>query len=317
MGRKPRQHFPGAISHFIARGNDRQDIFRDARDRNSFERFLKDGVQRFSHRIHALCWMTNHVHMAVQVSDVPLSKVAHNLLSRYAKWFNWRHGRTGHLFERRYRAFPVHDNSALQSLARYIHLNPVRAGIVENPADYPWSSYAWYVGRRKPALTWLTMDFLLSLVCESRARAITALQSFTESESEDCGWREGVSSCAGGSEEELSQLDLEGHEEVDLGSTAAVTIEEILDSVCSSSGLARADLTLNTQRRPIVRPRSVAAWLVSRTPHLTLRELARELQRDRSTLSRAAITVAGKLATDPEVRVICRDLETTLHLKRH
>lgn len=309
-------HYPGAISHFIVRGNNRQGIFRDARDRDFFERLLKDGVERFGHRIHASCWMTNHLHMAVQVFDVPLSKVAHNLLSRYAKWFNRRHGRTGHLFERRYRSYPVPTDAALQSLTRYIHLNPVRVGIVESPADYRWSSYAWYLGRRKPAPAWLTTDFLLSLFAEIRARAIRALQCFTESDSEDCGWREGENSFAAGYLEELPQLDLEGHEEVDLGRTAAVTIEEILDLVCSSSGLSRADLPLNTQRRPIVRARSVAAWLVSRTPHLTLRELARELQRDRSTLSRAAITLAGKLAIDPEIEVICRELEEALRLRR-
>ena len=100
MGRKPRQHYTGAIHHFIARGSDRQSIFLDAKDRSALERFLMDGVQRFGYRIHASCWMINHMYMAVQVSDVPLSKVAHNLLFRYARWFNRRHGRTGHLFER-------------------------------------------------------------------------------------------------------------------------------------------------------------------------------------------------------------------------
>lgn len=253
--------------------------------------------------------------MAVQVFDVPLSKVAHNLLSRYAKWFNWKHGRTGHLFERRYRSYPVRTVSAFQSLARYIHLNPVEAGIVENPADYPWSSYAWYVGRRKPAPTWLTTDFLLSLFAESRARAIRAFRRYTEFEPEDRDLREGLSSGALGSEDELAHLDRE-REETDVHRVAEVTIEEILDLVCAENGFTRADLASNTQRRPIVRARAVAAWLVSRSPHLTQRELGTELQRDRSTLSRAAVTLAGKLADDPALRTICRELEESLRSKR-
>ncbi len=163
MGRIPRQHYGGAFYHFIARGNDRQPIFLPESDRRAFERFLSDGVERFGQRNHAYCWMTNHLHMAVEVANVPLSHVAHNLLFRYARWFHRKYGRSGHLFERRYRAFLIRTEAALQSLVRYIHLNPVWAAIVDGPSAYPWSSYSAYSDLGSPGPSWLTRNFVLSL----------------------------------------------------------------------------------------------------------------------------------------------------------
>lgn len=318
VGRKPRLHYPGAISHFIARGNDRQDIFRDDCDRLSFERFLEDGVQRFNHRIHAFCWMTNHVHMAVQVSDVPLSKIAHNLFFRYARWFNWRHGRTGHLFERRYRSYPVRTDAALQSLTRYIHLNPVRAGIVESPNEYFWSSYPVFLGRRWPAPSWLTTGFLLSLFADTRPRAIAALVNFTESEEEACdGGEENLESPSGDAAREVtesgSKLEERGTEVA--SGCATLTLREILDAVSALTELSPSDLALDTQRRPIVRARAAAAWLVSRAEHVTLEELGEVVRRDASTLSRAATSIARRCLCDAELRALCRALEVVLRLR--
>jgi REP element-mobilizing transposase RayT len=311
-------HYPGAISHFIARGNDRQEIFRDDRDRKSFERFLKDGVQRFNHRIHVFCWMTNHVHMAVQVSDVPLAKIAHNLLFRYARWFNWRHGRTGHLFERRYRSYAVRTDAALQSLARYIHLNPVQAGIVERPHEYPWSSYSAYLGRLRPPPSWLTTDSLLSLFADTRSRAIAALVSFTESQEEERGGGdEDPKSLSWDAASELteSHSNLEEHHLEAASRYARSTLEEILNAVSASTAISRADLALDTQRRSIVRARAAAAWLVSRAEHVTLEELGEVVRRDASTLSRAATTFARRRSSDTDTRALCRALEAALGLE--
>jgi len=198
-------------------------------------------------------------------------------------------------------------------LARYIHLNPVRAGIVESPEDYPWSSYPSYVGRRKPCHSWLTTDCLLSLFADSRPRAVAALRSFTESESEDGAEREELLNArAEGSVGGFLDADPEGDRVAD----RAVTINEILDAVNSVSKLPRRDLNLDTQRRDVVGARALAAWLVSRTPHLTLEGLARIVGRDASTLSRAAGTITSNQSIDPSLREICRKLEEHLDLKR-
>ena len=98
MPRKPRIHYPGALYHVIIRGNDRQDIFFDDTDRYRFYLLVQEGIERFGHRVLAFCLLTNHVHMAIQVGDVPLSRIMQNLSFRYTRWVNWRQKRCGHLF---------------------------------------------------------------------------------------------------------------------------------------------------------------------------------------------------------------------------
>ena len=160
MARKPRVYYPGALYHVTLRGNAGQAIFFDNRDRTRFYLLLQEGIERFRHRIHAFCLMSNHVHLAIQVGDIPLSRIMQNLSFRYTRWINWRQNRSGHLFQGRYKAVLVDADAYLLELTRYIHLNPVRAGIVKEPEDSPWSSHRAYLGRE--VISWLTTDWVLS-----------------------------------------------------------------------------------------------------------------------------------------------------------
>ncbi len=96
MARKPRVHLPGGVYHVILRGNDGQDIFFFYFDQYYFYQFLQEGINRFHYRIHGFCCMTNHLHLAIQVSDIPLSKGMQNLAFRYTRWINRRENRIGH-----------------------------------------------------------------------------------------------------------------------------------------------------------------------------------------------------------------------------
>ena len=138
-------HYPGALYHAILRGNSGQTIFFDDNDRTRFYLLIQEGVERFGHRIHAFCLMTNHVHLAIQIADNSLSRILQNLSFRYTRWVNWRQGKTGHLFQGRYKAVLIDADTYLQELTRYIHLNPVRAGMVRETYKYPWSSYRAYL----------------------------------------------------------------------------------------------------------------------------------------------------------------------------
>jgi putative transposase len=104
--------------------------------------------------------MTNHVHLEIQVGNISLSKIMQNVSQRYTQWFNWRHKKTGHVFQGRYKAVMVDADEYLLELAAYIHLNPVRAGITEHPEDYVWSSHRAYLGRE--SLAWLETGSILS-----------------------------------------------------------------------------------------------------------------------------------------------------------
>ena len=147
MPRKPRIHAEGAVYHVILRGNARQEIFSDDRDRFRFYDILHKSYERFRYRIVAFCLMSNHIHLAVQVGEVPLSRIIQNVAQRYTQWFNWRHQKCGHLFQGRYKAIMVDADSYLSELAAYLHLNAVRARIVQRPEQYLWSSQRVYLGK--------------------------------------------------------------------------------------------------------------------------------------------------------------------------
>jgi REP element-mobilizing transposase RayT len=169
MARAPRIHVHGAFYHLILRGNHRQDIFRVAADRAIWERYVSDALLDCGARLHVYCWMTNHVHMVVEASSNPVGRLVMRVATRYARWFQRSIDTTGHLFERRYRAYIVATDDYLLTLARYIHRNPVRGGLAATVDDYPWSSHHEYLGRR--ASDWLATDFMLRMLGGSAGAA--------------------------------------------------------------------------------------------------------------------------------------------------
>ncbi|MGI9307911.1 MAG: transposase, partial [Gammaproteobacteria bacterium] len=144
MARNPRIHYPGAIYHVILRGNYRQPVFYPPTDQQLWQSILIDALERYNSSIHCFCWMTNHLHTAIQVSEEPLAAAIRYAASQYSRKINLSQGRTGHLFERRHRAILVEDENQLKGLVRYIHNNPVRAGMVEHPGEYRWNSHPLY-----------------------------------------------------------------------------------------------------------------------------------------------------------------------------
>ena len=123
MARKPRIHYPGAFYHVILRGNDGQDIFYTKIDRSRFCELLQEGIERYEHRIHGFCLMSNHLHLIVQAGDIPLSRILQNVSFRYTRYINKKKKRIGHLFQGRYKAILIDADSYLLELVRYIHLN--------------------------------------------------------------------------------------------------------------------------------------------------------------------------------------------------
>jgi REP element-mobilizing transposase RayT len=139
--RRPRIYFPGAIYHAYDRGVDGQPIFIDDQDRIAFLAMMRRMEAEYSVRIIAYCLMGNHFHFAIQVGPVPLSIAMQRFLTKYCTAFNRRHDRSGHLFGGRHQANLCSDDRYLTALIRYIHMNPVRAGLVTAPGDWAWSSY--------------------------------------------------------------------------------------------------------------------------------------------------------------------------------
>lgn len=172
MARKKRIHYPGALYHVMLRGNAGQTVFHQDAECRYFEDILAQGLEQYEMLLHAYCWMENHVHMALQVREEPLSKLMQNISQRYTWWFNKRHDRAGHVFQGRYKAVLVDREAYFTELIRYIHLNPVRAGLVTDPLAYPRSSHAAYAGHTRPP-DWLSIDYGLRQfgIAEPEARA--------------------------------------------------------------------------------------------------------------------------------------------------
>lgn len=140
MGRKLRTSFPGAIHHVFTRGVNRGDIFLDDADRLYFMATLRAICSEGSAALIAYCLMTNHFHLVIKEGAVALCRIMQRLLTSYAGWCNRKYGRSGHLFEARYEANLCADDAYLRNLIRYVHCNPLKAGMVADPRDWKWSS---------------------------------------------------------------------------------------------------------------------------------------------------------------------------------
>jgi REP-associated tyrosine transposase len=144
MARLPRFVLPGHPQHVIVRGNDRQAIFCREEDYHFYLNKLKDAVCKHGCELHAFVLMTNHVHLLVTpYQENAIGKVIQMLGRYYVQYFNSTYRRTGTLWEGRYKAALVDSDTYALTCYRYIELNPVRAGIVSHPAEYPWSSYRY------------------------------------------------------------------------------------------------------------------------------------------------------------------------------
>ena len=158
MARLPRYVIPGQPQHIIQRGNNRQAIFAADADYQYFRDALVEAAGKHGLAIHAYVWMTNHIHLlATPENDDSISKVFQSVGRKYVQYFNFSYRRSGTLWEGRYRATVVDSEHYLLTLMRYIELNPVRAGMVAHPRDFPWSSYAFdALDETGPNSDWLT-----------------------------------------------------------------------------------------------------------------------------------------------------------------
>ncbi len=160
MARPLRILYADAFYHVAARGNEKKPIFKNEKDYGRFLLYVEAVVERYGAVIHAYCLMDNHYHLLLQTPRANLPEIMQYINGSYTTYVNKKRQRAGHLFQGRYKAILIDADTYAQELSRYIHLNPVRAGIVQNPENYPWSSYQVYCGK-KNAPKWLTIKFIL------------------------------------------------------------------------------------------------------------------------------------------------------------
>ncbi len=179
MTRPLRVEYPGAFYHVMHRGNYGSAIFKSTRDREKLFEYFAKAVERYKLKIHTYCLMTNHYHLLIETPVPNLSKAIKWINGSYAMYFNRKRELSGHLFQGRYKALLIDADEYLKHLSRYIHLNPVRAAMVESPKDYPWSSYPYFSGYKKSP-EWLETQWMLSLFGSNLKKSKYAYRKFVE-----------------------------------------------------------------------------------------------------------------------------------------
>nr|WP_200903945.1 transposase [Mariprofundus ferrooxydans] len=282
----------------MLRGNGGQDIFFAPDDRYQLYFLIQEGIERFGHRVHAFCLMNNHIHLAVQVSDIPLSRVMQNLAFRYTLWINRRYQRIGHLFQGRYKALLVDGDSYLLELVRYIHLNPVRSELVSRPEDYEWSGHRAYIGDDN--IPWLTCDSVLaqfgSTIHVARGRYVSFVMDGVSGTHRPEFHQGDDDSRILGEDLFVSRVMTQTEEPAPI----RISLDELLISVAQAFGIEDTDLSGPSRKRSFAEARGVAAWLASELGLHPLADLARRLNRDPSALSLLTKKTRERMKNDPE-----------------
>jgi REP element-mobilizing transposase RayT len=298
MSRPPRLEFAGALYHVIARGNEQRDVFRDSRDREVYLRRLSYYRSRFGFRLYAYCLMSNHVHLALETGEVPLSRIVLALHGSYAQAFNRRHKRVGHLFQGRYKAFLVQKSAYLLALVRYIHENPVKAGIVREPHRFRWSSDRFYRGEPPPP--WLDTRGLVDLLGEYAGSAGRRYQAFMQL-------------TTGGEYDDLKAYEqfVKGdesfaRESFEMASESRArwkwSVEEIARAVACLTGLNISELRGFSQSPERARARAIIGFIARRLGRIPLTKVAEFLHRDGTTLVKDLRRFAAELEGEGEMQ---------------
>ena len=317
MPRQARLDVPGALHHIMVRGINKSAIFKDDPDKARFLERLGDAVTEGQCRVHAWVLMNNHVHILFRSGRDGISAVMRKLLTWYAQYYNRRHNRTGHLFENRYKSILCDEDNYLLALVRYIHLNPIRAGIVKTIEEldrYPWSGHRSIIGKAK--YPWMDTETVLSRFGSAARKALHEYRKFMR-EGVDQGRLEeltggGLIRSQGGWSQVLAIRRRGRKEEYDeriLGSgdfvnsilkeaedrqlrqlkakRAGKTIQRIIEEECRKQGISRQELKGGGKRRKVSDTRAIIALRSRDELGLTAAEIARNVGVNTSAVTRA------------------------------
>ncbi len=282
MARLPRLHVPGGCYYVHLRGNGGEAIFHDTEDRYEFSRLVAKALRRSRAHIHGYCWMANNVRFAVEISDVPVGRLVQRIAAQHSRRIHRKLGRSGHLFERGYRALLIDKDRYLPPLVRHIHLTAVRTGLVADAAEYAWSGHRAYLKLAK--VPWLTTNVTMKMAARGARDPIDAWRNFMAEadEAQDTERFEHSSPHEPrvlGDEKFLSSLSIKSRPRKKIA-----TIDQLIDGVAQLLEVPREELLSPSRRRRLSLARALVTWHATRNGIATLTEVSRRLERDPSTL---------------------------------
>ena len=317
MPRQARLDVPGALHHIMVWGIDKSAIFKDDQDKARFLERLGDTVREGQGRIHAWVLMNNHVHILFRSGRDGISAVMRKLLTWYAQYYNRRHKRSGHLFENRYKSILCDEDKYLLALVRYIHLNPIRAGIVKTVGQldrYPWSGHRSIIGKAK--YPWMDTETVLSRFGSAPRQAFRDYRKFVREGMgqgrlvelsggglirSQGGWSQVLAMRRRGRKEDDDERILGSGDFVDRilkeaedrhlrqlkARRAGETIEKIMEEVCRRQGISLQELKGGGKRRKVSDARASIALRSRDELGLTAAEIARNVGVSTSAVTRA------------------------------
>jgi REP element-mobilizing transposase RayT len=277
LARKPRVHFPGATYHVISRGNNREWVFDTETEKRSYLALISHYKERYSFELLAWAIMSNHAHMLIKVSTVPLSKIMQGIQQSYTGQYNHAHERTGHVFEQRYKAFLCHNESQILETLHYIHYNPVRANMAGGLL-YPFSSHTGYLSPSASGLT--DSQVLLRLFASDSTEAVGRYMSFISKDSGEVS--ELVLKYARDSQ------NVEHSPSPPQSSIITVKISEMVDVVADLYGVRATEITGRSRRRDLAVPRRAIVLFCAQHTRIPLGEVARTLGVSPAAVSKAS-----------------------------
>ncbi|MDX8397852.1 MAG: transposase [Mariprofundaceae bacterium] len=278
MARSLRLEYPGALYHITSRGNAQIDIFLSEEDREVFINLLQDEIQQQGWLCYAWCLMDNHYHFLIETPEANLSRGMQRLNGRYTQGFNRRHDRVGHVFQGRYKAILIEKESHLLELCRYIVLNPVRAGIVEDASQWKWSSYHQTVSCSQNE-QWVVTAYILALFAAQVNLAIDKYRHFVaEGIKSDQPWDQLRGQIYLGGEDFLSKIEaLLAEKKLDTAiplaqrHPARPTSTQVLKDVARAFSIEIEQVLDRHTQRDAYR---TAVFLLRRTCNMPLKEVA-------------------------------------------
>ena len=287
MARPLRIEYPGAWYHVMNRGRRAEKIFHDRHDYQVFVELLEESSEMWNVRVAAYGLMTNHYHILVQTPDANISRSMRHINGVYTQRFNRRHRCDGQLFRGRYKSILVCGDSYLLQLVRYIHCNPVKAGIASKPDDYPWSSHKGYLSVAKK-WKWLHKEFIFSMLTKNRKDWVREYRRFVaiESDEEIAGVLERKKwPSVMGPETFIDWVKgkyyaLKADQEVPQAKDLAPETDLIINAVCKFYNVSRDEL-YRSRRGRFNEPRNVAIFLNRKLRRDSLKEIGRQFQMEK------------------------------------
>ena len=273
MARKPRIHYPGALYHVMVRGNNGENVLCEEIHKKKYLDIIALYKEKMGFMLYAYCIMDNHVHLLIEVADIPLSQIMQRIQQVYTQWFNRKYNRSGHVFQQRYKALLCDKENYLFQLIRYIHNNPAKASFEEG-IEYKWSSHVYYIGKKRSDI--VDTSYVLSIFSQDINKAVKEYLQFMNQYDTEPIYRN--------TDEFKPQNLAEKNENIE--QIKNINIDEIIEKICINENVTNADITKKTRIQKITDIRKAIVILSEKNCNVSNKLLSEKLNLSPSMISK-------------------------------